>query len=98
MGLLDDRVIMIMIMFDKLGRMRKKASDRGIFRNIQLIMGKTSQNLGRGPEGTLSKCGYVPLSGCTEQVTVRESSLVQVTGCTQLKKKNCVVLFVQRMY
>jgi len=35
MGLLDDRMIMIMIMFYKLGRMRKKASGFGVFRNIQ---------------------------------------------------------------
>jgi hypothetical protein len=54
-----------------------------------LIMGKTkSQILGRGPEGTLSKCGYAPLRGCTEHITLRESSLVQVTGCTELKKNN----------
>jgi len=35
MGLLDDRMIMIMIVFDRLGRMRKKTSGCRVFRNIQ---------------------------------------------------------------
>jgi hypothetical protein len=36
MDLLDDRMTMIMIMFDKLGRMRKKGSGCGVFfSNIQ---------------------------------------------------------------
>ena len=37
MGLLDDRMIVIMIIFDKLGGggMRKKVSGCGVFRNVQ---------------------------------------------------------------